>query len=1362
MKMELYQTCRAGFLVALASLGGCGWQSGETQQPAAGVQAAGAEGVAKTQSALKPPTDDVGPASLLETKRSSDAGVVPNNVIVKFKATGARRVTECVGDVVKRGGTFGAATADKSSSLDAVMARFGVKKAKSLLPWRAGLSTKAAQARQAAMSRAAGPRPDLTNVYLLEIEGDVEDAAEAFRRDPHVDYAQANYRVRVSYVPNDPYFSSSGSFGQSYRDLWGLEKMEAATAWDSARGQGVVVAVVDTGIDSSHPDLAGNVWTNPNETANGLDDDGNGKVDDLSGWSFVSNDGDTTDRFGHGTHVAGTIAAQDNNGLGMVGVAPDARLMPVKGLDDYGNGDLFSLAQAILYAAESGADVINNSWGCNAPCPSNPVVEEAVLSAHGLGSVVVFAAGNASEDIRGFSPNNSPYVISVGATTPGDAKPGFSNFGAIDVGAPGAGLPWGPPADQPERGVLSLKSAVCHEALCPPSLVVGQQYLRLSGTSMAAPHVAGLAALVLSQHPTYTPEQVRQVIRRSADDVNLDGYDTLLGYGRVNARRAMNEAVPLETLITSPLGRLTSSSVEVRGTARGAGFASYRLEYGVGVMPASWTLIANSTTPATEALLATWDASLVVDGDVTLRLTALTGDGRAYEDRQLVTLDRAFISSPAANSTLGASTLDIMGTVVAPRFERYEIAVLTSSGVPASGGQLSLVGGGLSPIATGVLAVWNTTGLAPDHYQLRLTVHSTDGSSVVKTTRLVVDPALHSGFPIQIPGFGMAAMTEAPTLIDLNHDGRSEIVVGYGKEVRMIQHDGSDVPGWPQNINSVGAGPDVHIQRAPAIGDIDGNGGLEVVGGTNNGYLFVWREDGSWLPGWPRYVGGYINSVALADLSMDGVLDIVVADWSGAVKAYRDDGSLLPGFPAQVGWSVLFAPTVADVDRDGAPEIAVTFQRNSLTLLDRRGAVRAGWPKQGTYVYQAAGDLDGDGDLEIVAVHEGGVSAFHHDGTSVSGFPVALPLYFINVPSLGDLDGDGRAEVVVGGMHLDLAAGVVSSRLYVLNGTGTVLPGWPRSVVTGQHTFQGYQGAALGDLDADGQPDIVACRDLDSNADRPLEALRLDGTLIPGFPRPLSTPGAHPTTSPALGDTDGDGLLELVFLGIDGRLFTYDLAAEATAALPWPMIHHDARHTIAGPAAPTSYRRTVVFIYGETQPGQDMFVRGGIDHDYAASHLGRSCTSTTMECAIPIVHRNLRNATTAPWKSGDGTLDWYGAEAGQSSEAEGSALDWTTNLWPSEWGPEKTVATDGYGTPPLHLYGRHYWMLDVDMDCSKTVNGWFELKSFISNGPGWESDITQPGAPYSSRNHFAQCGRINVFQRSSNSVVFADFGPEAR
>src|SRR5262249_34913430 len=156
------------------------------------------------------------------------------------------------------------------------------------------------------------------------------------------------------FVPNDPYFSSSGSWGQAYGDLWGLHIIDAESAWDVTRGEGIVVAVTDTGCDYTHPDLVGRMWTNPGEIPNnGIDDDGNGFIDDVRGWAFANDDNNPMDDDGHGTHVSGTIAAAGNNGLGVVGVAWGATIMPIKGIRGNGGGTTADLAAAIEYAVDN-------------------------------------------------------------------------------------------------------------------------------------------------------------------------------------------------------------------------------------------------------------------------------------------------------------------------------------------------------------------------------------------------------------------------------------------------------------------------------------------------------------------------------------------------------------------------------------------------------------------------------------------------------------------------------------------------------------------------------------------------------------------------------------------------------------------------------------------------------------------------------------------------------------------------------------------------------------------------------------------------------------------------------------------------
>ncbi|MHC4115078.1 MAG: S8 family serine peptidase, partial [Planctomycetota bacterium] len=308
-------------------------------------------------------------------------------------------------------------------------------------------------------------------------------------------------------------------------------------AWDIAQGEGIVVAVIDTGVDYNHEDIQGNVWHNAYEIPdNGIDDDKNGYIDDIRGWDFAYSDSDPMDGSGHGTHCAGTIAAVGNNGMGIIGVSPKAKIMPLKGLDDNGSGFTADLAKSIRYAAFNGADILSNSWGFPSRVPSDPTLEEAVDDAYAEGCIIVFAAGNENDDVAYYSPQNRPNTIVVAATDYNDMKASFSNWGdEIDVAAPGA-------------EVLSLRATGTDMYLGASGYTAGERfvpafdknarYYRANGTSMACPHVAGLAALIRSNYSILTNEEVRQIIRDSADDFRDPGFDIYFGYGRINAYEA--------------------------------------------------------------------------------------------------------------------------------------------------------------------------------------------------------------------------------------------------------------------------------------------------------------------------------------------------------------------------------------------------------------------------------------------------------------------------------------------------------------------------------------------------------------------------------------------------------------------------------------------------------------------------------------------------------------------------------------------------------------------------------------------------------------------------------------------------------
>jgi subtilisin family serine protease len=298
---------------------------------------------------------------------------------------------------------------------------------------------------------------------------------------------EADGVVRAQLTPNDPKFTNG--------DLFALPLIQAPAAWDlPPQGQPIIVAISDSGIDITHPDLAARIWTNPGEgaVADGMDNDGNGRVDDLHGWDFANDDASVFDdpvEDDHGTHVAGTIGAVRNNGVGVAGVADNVRLMPLKFLvGPDGAGDISDAITGIVYARQKGARVINASWGGST---HSQALCDAVQAAVADGIIVVAAAGNdhANNDTVVSEPADcpSPGVVSVAATTEADTLASFSNFGAttVDLGAPGVGI-W--------------------------STLPNNAYAAFNGTSMATPHVSGAAALVLEQAPTLSPSQVRAAL----------------------------------------------------------------------------------------------------------------------------------------------------------------------------------------------------------------------------------------------------------------------------------------------------------------------------------------------------------------------------------------------------------------------------------------------------------------------------------------------------------------------------------------------------------------------------------------------------------------------------------------------------------------------------------------------------------------------------------------------------------------------------------------------------------------------------------------------------------------------------------
>lgn len=394
-------------------------------------------------------------------------------------------------------------------------------------------------------------------------------------------YIEPNFKFKVHLIPNDPYWEWQ----------WGPAKIEADNAWDVTIGNSsVLVAVVDTGIDWSHSDLAANYVP--------------------LGYDWVNGDEDPMDDNGHGSHVAGIIAATLNNEFGIAGLA-QVSIMAEKGLDWNGTGYADDLANAIIHAADQGADIITMSWGSY---ESSTLIYRAIIRAYNSGVLLVASAGNDATNERMY-PAAYDEVIAVTATDKSDNPASFSNYGDwVELSAPGVSI---------------------------YSTLLNDNFGYKSGTSMAAPHVSGVAALIWSVYPQETRDDVRMRLRNTSDDLGEAGFDYYYGYGRINARKAVASSNP----------NVAITNVSLQKTIVGQGFNVEIyvtiVNQGIDTEVANVTSYANETVVQTEnitlsgisstTLTFTWNTTTYVKGNYTISAYVhLVGNETNLEDNELV------------------------------------------------------------------------------------------------------------------------------------------------------------------------------------------------------------------------------------------------------------------------------------------------------------------------------------------------------------------------------------------------------------------------------------------------------------------------------------------------------------------------------------------------------------------------------------------------------------------------------------------------------------------------------------------------------------------------------------------------------
>jgi subtilisin family serine protease len=846
---------------------------------------------------------------------------------------------------------------------------------------------------------------ELSGYYSLTFDNDFEmkSVLEAYDALPGVDHVEPVGIHPLDYDPNDPQINQQ----------WAITKIEARNAWDVSQGDTLVfVGIADTGVDWDHPDLADDIWVNEAEVngLTGFDDDGNNYIDDYRGWDWVHGvngapgeddmnpDNDPMDFDGHGTHCSGVSAAVTDNGIGIAGVSFNCRVMPLRvgWQDPSGQGYIRMdfAAQAFYYGTDNGARSINCSWGSS----NSGGLGAATSYATNNGVIVVSSAGNNNNQTPSYL-GSRPDVVAVASTDQNDIKSSFSNYGTwVDISAPGTGI---------------------------YSTYFNDSYSILDGTSMAAPHVVGLAALIWAAEPGLTDLDVINRILSTADD--LDGlnpnYNGLLGAGRINAYAALasvlypniipagqsinitggdgdgilNPGETFELVVT--LENIWADAQNVTATLIGNDdFIMTDSTASFGNMPSGQSNN-NSSDPFIIEV-----NPLSIPGTKTLNMS-IEADG--YQaDREL----SIFVSLYQANFPIDIPD-NIESSPVIVDFDGdgsneiifgasdNNVYAIEMDGQISPGWPQSTTHDVIGAVAVGDIDVNN---------HLNVVAISKDGKFYAWNP----DGSLLPNFPVDKGGIFYSGVMLAD--IDGNYD--LEIVAGSFSDnnIYVLNHDGTDYPGWPVTGNGKWYG-------SPAAGDIDEDGNPEIIYAGFDSTLSAFNSDGSYVPGFPAQLDHVVwGAAAVGNITSDPALEIAVVTSSSNLYVIRYNGTVATGFPVASSGVVRSSPSLADLNEDGWPEILFGSNDGNLYAFNNDGSTFPGYPFNigGSVMAQiVVGDMNGDSSANIIAVSgNGDIHCFYGADNYLPNFPISpeVSAQITATPALGNLDGDLDLEIVVG------------------------------------------------------------------------------------------------------------------------------------------------------------------------------------------------------------------------------------------------------------------------------------------------------------------------------------------------------------